>query len=126
MTEYTFRLAAPLPLLNAWERTHYRAKARHKVALAWEVLAAVGTKPAKPIDRAEVLIWRHSVREPDQDGLIAKGILDVLQPASKRHPYGLGIIAGDDPAHLVCRIQHVTAKRRADQCTRVVIREIAA
>lgn len=126
MIEMTFRLAAPLPLLNEWERMHFRAKGRHKTDLAWEILAALGRKPAQPIERAEVLVWRHSIRAPDQDGLIAKRLLDALQPASKRHPYGIGVIAGDDPARLVFRIQHVRAKHRTDQCTVVVIRELAA
>jgi hypothetical protein len=45
----------------------------------------------------------------------AKALLDVLQPPSKRHPYGLGVIAGDDPAHLTVEYRSVQASRRRDQ-----------
>jgi hypothetical protein len=110
--------------MNVWERMHFRAKARFKTALAWEILAGIGRKPAAPIERAQVTVWRHSIREPDNDGLIVKHLLDSLQPASKRHPYGIGVIAGDDPAHVECKIHHVNAKRRSDQGTVVVVSEI--
>ena len=126
MGEITFRLDAPLPLLNRWERMHWRAKSKHKQELAREIWALTAGQVAAPLERAEVLVWRHSIREPDHDGLIVKSLLDALQPASKRHPYGIGIIAGDDSEHVTCKIQHVTAKRRAEQCTVVVIRDLGA
>lgn len=126
MREITFRLAGPLPLLNEWERMHWAKRGAFKKALAREVWAAqLGALPSEPIKYATVKIWRHSIRQPDQDNLIAKALLDVLQPAGKRHPYGLGIIAGDDPGHVHARIYHVQALRRVDQGTRVVIREVS-
>ena len=126
MDPIVIRLAAPLPLLNVWERMHFTARSKFKTALAWEVLAEIGRKPATPIEVADITVWRHSIRAPDGDNLIAKALLDVLQPASKRHPYGLGIIAGDDPAHLVLAVHHVQAATRTEQCTRIRIREAQA
>jgi len=122
--EFSFRLAKPLPLLNVWERTHWRKRAKIKKDLAWEVLSLIGATPEAPFERARVRVFRHSVRAPDQDNILVKALLDVLQPASKRHPYGLGVIAGDDPAHVMCEAQHVFAQTRKAQCTEVLIQEI--
>ena len=117
-----FTLVAPLPLQNAWERMHWAARRSFKIALAWEIRGLLtGQIPARPIEFAEVKIWRHSIREPDQDGMIVKALLDVLQPCSKRHPYGLGIIKDDRPANCHSSIRHVRALHRTDQCTRVAI-----
>lgn len=127
MREITFSLAAPIPLLNKWERMHWGARGTLKKSMAREIWAALlGQLPSVPLEAATVQVWRHSVQAPDIDNLISKAVLDVLQPASKRHPYGLGIIAGDDQAHVHARIYHVQAVRRVEQCTRVVIREVSA
>ncbi len=120
-----FRLIAPLPLLNVWERLHWRTRGAFKKALAVEIFAELaGRIPSRPIQRAEVTIWRHSIRTADEDNLLAKSLLDVLQPSSKRHPYGIGVIAGDDPAHVVTRFFQVKEKKREGQCTRVSIRDL--
>jgi hypothetical protein len=124
LREFTFRLAKPLPLLNVWERMHWRRKGKFKKDLAWEILALLGATPAQPFERARIRVFRHSIFAPDQDNLIVKALLDVLQPPGKRHPYGLGVIAGDDPAHVTCDIQHVFAQTRKAQCTEVLIQEI--
>ena len=103
---------------------HWRARKAYKVALRAEVLQLI-TPPAAPIEHAVITIWRHSVRAPDADNLIAKSLLDVLQPQSKRHPYGIGMIAGDDPAHLTYRIEHVQERHLPAQHTLVKICEAA-
>lgn len=123
--EICFRLIAPLPLLNVWERMHWTMRKNFKRSLAAEIFAELGGQcfPV-PMARAKVTIWRHSIRAPDADNLISKALLDVLQPISNRHPYGLGIIAGDDPDHLISTIAHVDTARRADQCTRVLIQNM--
>jgi hypothetical protein len=127
MADLVFRLAAPLPLLNVQLRQHFAQRGAAKKDLAWEVLAALGrARPAQPLQRVEVTIWRHSVQAPDQDNLVAsaKSLLDVLQPASKRHPYGVGVISGDDPARLRLAVHHVKAKHRTDQHTLVRVRAV--
>ncbi|HET6606727.1 MAG TPA: hypothetical protein VFG62_08670 [Rhodopila sp.] len=127
MTDIVFRLAAPLPLLNVQLRQHWANRAAVKKDLAWEVLAVLGrARPAAPIEFAQVTIWRHSIQAPDWDNLVAsaKNLLDVLQPASERHPYGLGVIASDDQAHLKLAVHHVKAKTRTEQCTLVRIRPL--
>jgi hypothetical protein len=125
--DITFRLAAPLPTLNRWERMHWRERHIFKRFLATEVMAlTAGMRPAEPWQHVAVLVFRHSIGTPDGDNTIAKALLDVLQPPSKRHPYGLGIIAGDDPAHCRCSVKGIKVRFRPDQCTRVVIRELSA
>ena len=122
-----FRLAAPLPLLNRWQRMHWRERSIYTKSLGWEIKAALaGQMPREPISFADVRVWRHSICSPDQDGLIVKALLDALQPSSKRHPYGLGIIKDDKRANCISSIGHVQVKHRTEQGTRVVIRELYA
>jgi hypothetical protein len=127
MSDIVFRLARPLPLLNVQLRQHWKERANERKDLAWEVVAALGrARPAAPIEFAEIVTWRHSVQQPDEDNLQAsrKGLHDVLQPSSERHPYGLGVILGDDPGHLRSIIHHVKAKSRLEQYTLVRIRDL--
>lgn len=128
MSDIVFRLARPLPLLNVQLRQHWSKRGNERKDLAWEIVAALGrARPEKLIEFADICIWRHSVQRPDDDNLQAskKGLLDVLQPPSKRHPYGLGVIIGDDPGHLRSIIHHVKAQHRTDQYTVIRIRDLA-
>ena len=53
---------------------------------------------------ATVTITRLSSVEPDPDAVqFVKPILDALQPASKRHPYGIGVIVDDSAKHITLR-----------------------
>lgn len=122
-----FALPRTLPLLNSLLRTHWSKRRRNTTTLAWEVRGALdGQLPTHPLLRARVVIERWSVGTPDRDGLVAscKPLLDVLQPASDRHPYGLGVIAGDDPAHLTLEVLGRRAATRAGQQTVVTITEV--
>ncbi|MDD2705917.1 MAG: hypothetical protein PHU07_11380 [Acidocella sp.] len=129
-----FRLAAPLLLPNRKGIARSRAAGaarvkRERIVLASEVMVlTVGRRPVAPFRYAAVRVFRHSVQEPDTDNLYAacKGLLDVLQPATAKRVFGLGIIANDKPN--VCHIEahHVPAARRLDQCTVVEIRELSA
>ena len=129
---FSFRLAAPLQLPNripagkTWKAAAGR-KAKARQLLALEVMALIGARPAQPLARASVQVFRHGIQAPDQDNLFAscKGLLDVLQPSTARRKYGLGIIAGDDPAHLELAVHHIKAAHRGEQGTVVVVREIA-
>ena len=99
-----FTLPHPTPTANTWQRMHYRKRSAYQRALSWEIhILTRGTRPNAPICPARVTITRYSRGVlPDMDGLIGgcKALLDVLQPASKRHPAGLGIIADDNAAAL--------------------------
>jgi len=124
--EYSFTLKKPLILPNRKKGLHWAAQSRLIHDLSQEVAQAIGRGPTEPIPRALVRVFRHGIQRPDDDNLTAalKWLLDVLQPRSKRHPYGLGIISGDDPEHLVSEIFHLKPRSRADQKTVVTISEV--
>lgn len=123
MNVIEFTVPMRLPLMNKLLRMHFRARHRVMNQLAWEVKAAAKA-PAVPFARCEITIERESPQEPDQDGLTAsvKGLLDVLQPVSLRHPLGLGFIANDSPACIRgLEVRHIPGKGAK---TRVIIREV--
>lgn len=106
--------------LNQLLRTHYFARRQHLKLLATEIRVAAGPPPRQPIERARVQVHRYTPNVLDPDGRdgIAKGILDVLQPYSKRHPFGMGYIRGDDPHHLELSTMLV---RSTQVATRIII-----
>lgn len=78
---------------------HWAKRSRLGRQVATEIWAALGGKlPERPMKKCRIRIERVSTKRPDFDGLIGsiKVICDALQPCSKRHPYGLGIIADDN------------------------------
>ena len=81
--------------------------------------------PASPIERADLTFTRRSSRECDYTNLVSsfKLIEDLLQPNSRRNPGGLGIIAGDDPAHVSTRHIQEKCKRKAAGVV-IVIQEV--
>ncbi|GAA0721438.1 hypothetical protein [Dokdonella soli] len=115
-----FTLARRLPTLNAWLRLHRHARRRLMRAVSAEVwleLAKQHAKPREPFQRARVTIHRHGPKEPDPDGLpaTAKALLDVLQPFSKRHPCGLGVIVDDSSRCIELHVKHVhSTEQRTD------------
>jgi len=124
----TLELASVTPLLNRTIRLHWSRRRKKRLALAWEVkVAAMGNIPAVPFARARVSVIRRSVGTPDHDGFVGglKDLLDVLQPHhEKRRPYGLGLIANDNPG---CLVLEPVAKRvgaRVYQGTTVIIEEL--
>lgn len=122
MLRYDLTLPFRTPTLNQLLRMHWRVRVKMLMKIAWEIKIAA-TPPPAPIVMAKVTIHRYTSGTPDPDGLgsVAKGILDVLQPCSKRHPLGLGFIAGDDPAHLELVVLTVKSAAKA---TRVIIEEL--
>lgn len=123
---YSFTLKAPLLLPNRKKNLHWSAQTQLIHALSQEVAQVIGPGPSEPIAKAHIRVFRYGIQEPDHDNIIGslKGLLDVLQPRSHRHPYGLGIIAGDDPEHLTSEIHHIQVKARAEQRTSVKIMEV--
>jgi hypothetical protein len=122
-----FELPFLLPTLNLllrethWERTERRNQ------LAWWVVARMGRqRPQTPLRRAHVRVERHTCQTLDRDNLAGsvKALWDVLQPMSKRHPAGLGVILNDSPDCLLIQdVQAVRVHRRTDQKTVVIIEE---
>jgi hypothetical protein len=118
-----FTIPIRTPTFNELLRMHFRVRAKSLKAIAWEIKIAAQVPP-QPFQRARVTIHRYTTGTLDQDGRqgIAKGILDVLQPCSKRHPMGLGFIVGDDPDHLELFVYTIKSTAKA---TRIVIEELA-
>lgn len=87
------------PMRNALDRMHFRAKRRLHDRIAEMLRVQVPTASGTPFAVAKVEIVRCSAKEPDKDGLYGsvKPILDAMQVASKRHPYGAYIIENDSP-----------------------------
>lgn len=102
---------------------------KERERMAWEIASLLtGSRPVRPIKFVRVQVFRHSVGEPDTDNLYAscKPLLDVLQPATDRRTYGLGVIENDKPSRCELRAHDVKAPRRNEQFTRVIITEIDA
>jgi hypothetical protein len=100
-----FQLPFALPSLNTQLRTHWAVRQREQAKMATSVIVAIGGpryRPSEPLQRARVQVKRYSAGELDPDNLAAscKHLLDVLCRASTTHPYGLGFIEDDSPAHL--------------------------
>lgn len=128
MNPIAFRLDTLLPTPNRLMRMHYRVRAKLLRDLAWQVRGSIlGALPAQPIARARVTVVRHGLQAPDADALAgcAKLLLDLLQPVSKRHPCGLGIIANDSADVLTLDARFVRVKHRTDQHTSVVVEAVA-
>jgi hypothetical protein len=95
-----------LPTPNTLLRMHWakrRRMQRQVCKLVWIALRETGIRMGAPLDRCRVLVTRYSRRRPDVDAKngTAKLLLDVLQPSSKRHPEGLGVIADDTDTCIV-------------------------
>lgn len=113
------------PTLNEWQRMHFGKRKRVGKDIAWAIRAEL--RPSgEPMKRCRITIERTSTQAPDHDGLIGglKPLLDALQPASKRHPYGLGLIEDDGPGCVVeLRAIHVAGKATK---TRILIEGVAS
>lgn len=99
----TLTILAPMvpPGGNGLLRMHW-AKRKRMARDWWHLLNPGVGHPGLPMQECKVTIKCHVRRPMDQDNRVfrAKVLLDVLQPASPRHPHGLGIIASDAPTCL--------------------------
>lgn len=116
------------PTMNYWQRMHWsRRKRLGKEIAMWLVVAinkSGAARPDRPIARCRILVERESTQEPDYDGLVGglKPLLDALQPAGRRHPYGIGLIADDSPRCLIdLETRHIPGK---GQRTRIRIEPV--
>ena len=104
-----------VPMSNEWSRMHFAARKRAMVQIAQAVFVGMPKdRSVFPLDKARVRITRHSSVQPDPDALnFVKPALDALQVASKRHPYGIGVIVDDSADHLFYEVRWVRAQRSA-------------
>lgn len=112
MSKIRFAIDETLPTLNVLLRLHWSKRqriARRVQQLVWVELRKQGLLPMVPMQRARIQVRRFSSNEPDPDGMpsTAKLLLDVLQPMSKRHPLGLGVIVNDDSDSITLHVEHV-------------------
>ncbi len=92
-----------VPPLNRFLRMHWSKRRKLQKEVSWLLQLGLhgagfhGIRKHLPLRRCDIDIVRFSRREPDPDGLpaTAKPLLDALQPLSKTHPFGLGVIAED-------------------------------
>lgn len=125
----TFTLSAPTPSLNAGSRAsgHWAARMKAKQRLqkgwAWDIALRLMPARPEPLQRARVTIYRHSVGTLDQDNAIGgcKALVDVLKPAGKRNPHGMGLIVDDTADCLELVVKQIKVTRRSDQRTVVTI-----
>lgn len=109
-----------LPTLNTLLRLHWakRRRIQSRVSqLVWLELRRQGIRRDIPIAKCRIRIRRYSRRSPDVDSLPSTGklLLDVLQPSSRTHPQGLGLIADDTPECIVdYQVEHAAGKNRMD------------
>lgn len=122
-----FEIPMRTPLLNVWQRMHWAKRKRlaAEMAKAISICLPKWKRPGKPIKKCQVTVLRESTKRPDRDGLYGglKPLLDILQPPSKRHPLGLGIISNDNDDCIVSlTAEHVAGK---GQRTKVTINELS-
>lgn len=123
----SFTLPIALPLLNQMLRKHWAVRRKERLALSWEIHAAVSKRPLRPMKRARVTIERWSIRVADTDNLVAsaKNLVDILCLRSDTHPYGLGFITDDSPDLCELIVRGVKAPSRKDIKTVVTIEALA-
>jgi len=116
MSEIVIEIPEPWPLLNQWQRMHWRERRRTNERIAWLIRTSQGFRVAQwrktPIQQCAIVAERYhgngANHLPDFDNLYAglKPMLDSLVPASKRHPHGLGLIQDDSPKHITSLAAH--------------------
>lgn len=119
---YVIELPFRSVLANEWQRMHWTKRRHYSNQLALEIAAAIPWKdrPKIPWAAWSILIERESTKQPDPSAIMsgAKPILDVLQPRSKRHPAGLGIVANDDAGSLIAyHERHIQGPRKWTRVT---------
>lgn len=121
MTTLRLSIEETLPSQNVLLRMHWAKRGRVRRRVAWMLMAELlkHKRPmsSTPIQRCNVRILRYAKQAPDGDNLpsSAKLILDVLQPLSKRHPDGLGVIENNSADCIIeFKIEHADGKNRTD------------
>lgn len=95
---WTLQLPLATPSLNEIRGLHFRAYRRLRQQWCADVFAALGhRKPAQPLRRAFIEVWRHSRGDLDWDNAYGglKVLIDCLVMPSSRNPSGLGLMLDD-------------------------------
>ena len=119
----TLTLSDPTPLLNVWQRWHWRERGRYVARCRLEMRTQM-IPPKVPMEKCHVAIRRYSIKLPDWDGLFAsaKAPLDCLVVQSRQNPHGLGFIRDDNPnCILTLTITPVLVKHRNEQRTEITV-----
>ena len=102
---YVIEIPWRIPLLNEFLSMHWSKRMNYSKQVAAEIAVAIPKhkRPLKPWDKWSILVERESTKAPDPGAIWggAKPIPDVLQPVSKKHPRGLGIVREDSPDSLI-------------------------
>lgn len=119
----TIRLTIPevLPGQNVLLRMHWAKRMRVRKRVAWYMKAALLEKGSgwkignKPLEKCRITVTRHCRRKLDADNSVSsvKALLDVLQPHSKTHPDGLGVIQNDSESCIVEPVRVIQEKGTA-------------
>lgn len=97
------RLPSLNDLIHAMNHNRYTGATLKREAeelVVWSAKAARLKAMNGPVH--VTVTWYEGGNRRDRDNVVSgvKFILDALQPASKRHPRGIGIIPGDGPKHM--------------------------
>ena len=119
---FIIELDRRIELANVYNSMHWTKKMRYRNELALLIAAKIPWKdrPKVPWAHWSILIERESTKEPDPIAILAgaKPILDILQPKSRRHPYGLGIVLNDDSDSLIgYAAKHINGSRKWTRIT---------
>lgn len=122
-----FTLPRVLPTSNPQLRSNHWARRRARSDLAWEIAARLGPRPAEPIIKARVTVYRYSIRLVDPDGLYGtvKDLLDVMCPSTRTHPFGLGLMFDDDAEHCELTVKQFKVPHVRDVRTEVTVENCA-
>lgn len=122
---YDFTIPILTPTANELLRLHWRKRGKLLKDVAWYIRTNA-VPPAAPFANARVTIHRnvtsnyHGKLDADGEKMIAKLILDALQPLSRSHPMGLGFIAGDGPGQLSLSVLQLRSDKKG---TRIIVED---
>ena len=127
-----FRLAielAGLPALQPGDHPHWAAKRNHdrkwQKSVGFELLKTRGI-PEVPFQKAHISCARYSSKQSDMDNLTFsfKPIIDALLPFHRdKRPYGMGVIADDNPNVITVTYQWKKCARGHGKIQMVVYEE---
>lgn len=125
-----FTLPKPILLMNEFRKLDRIPNGvgykKYRDALSSEIASLVPSDPyRKPWRYAAVTVRRFSTGTPDVDAVCVKGLLDVLQPRSGRHPSGLGLIFEDGPEFLTLTVECEKVSKRTEHRTLVTIERLS-
>ena len=122
---YDITIPILTPTANQLMRLHWSRRRKLLAEVAWYIRTNA-RPPTEPFAKARVTVHRNITGnspglDPDGERMVAKLILDALQPMSRRHPHGLGFIAGDGPGQLELMVQQLRSDKKG---TRIIVEDV--